>query len=127
MYCIIVVKEKISSLMKIFYVLSFILFTSLTALSQSGSNSATTNPSTRIIKFYPNPANSIINFDFESGYDKNYNFQIFSFVGKKVFELNNLTPKTIVNLNDFYRGIYIFQLRDRNGKVIDSGKFQVSK
>jgi hypothetical protein len=44
-----------------------------------------------------------------------------------VFELNSVTPKTIVNLNDFYRGIYIFQLRDRNGKVIDSGKFQVSK
>ena len=114
--------------MKIFYILSFILISSLTALSQSGLNSAITSPSgSRIIKFYPNPANSIINFDFESGFDKNCNFQIFSFVGKKVFELNNLTPKTIVNLNDFYRGIYIFQLRDRNGKVIDSGKFQVSK
>ncbi|HUQ67248.1 MAG TPA: T9SS type A sorting domain-containing protein [Flavitalea sp.] len=114
--------------MKLFYILSFILLTSLTALSQSGSTVATSNQlNLRIIKFYPNPANSIINFDFESGYDKNCNFQIFSFVGKKVFELNNLTPKTIVNLNDFYRGIYIFQLRDRNGKVIDSGKFQVSK
>ena len=29
--------------------------------------------------------------------------------------------------NDFYRGIYIFQLKDKNGKVVDSGKFQVSK
>lgn len=114
--------------MKIFYILSFVFLTSLTALSQSGSNPAIgTQPNSRIIKFYPNPATSIINFDFESGYDKNYNFQIFSFVGKKVFEMNNLTPKTKVNLNDFYRGIYIFQLRDRNGKVIDSGKFQVSK
>ena len=114
--------------MKIFYILSFVLFTSLTALSQSGSNPATvTQPNSRIIKFYPNPATSIINFDFENGYDKNCNFQIFSFVGKKVFEMTNLTPKTKVNLNDFYRGIYIFQLRDRNGKVIDSGKFQVSK
>lgn len=114
--------------MKILYILSFIFLTSLTALSQSGTNPATVNQlKSRIIKFYPNPATSIINFDFASGYDKNYNFQIFSFVGKKVFELNNLSPKTIVNLNDFYRGIYIFQLRDRNGKVIDSGKFQVSK
>ena len=114
--------------MKIFYILSFVLLSSLTALSQSGSNPATGNlPNSRIIKFYPNPATSIINFDFETAYDKNCNFQIYSFVGKKVFELNNLSPKTIVNLNDFYRGIYIFQLRDRNGKVIDSGKFQVSK
>ena len=114
--------------MKIFYILTFVLLTSLTALSQSGSNPATGQQAyARIIKFYPNPATSIINFDFQNGYDKNCNFQIYSFVGKKVFELNNVTPKTIVNLNDFYRGIYIFQLRDRNGKVIDSGKFQVSK
>ena len=114
--------------MKIFYILSFVFLTSLTALSQSGSNPVTVNQlNSRIIKFYPNPATSIINFDFENGYDKNCSFQIFSFVGKKVFERNNLTPKTTVNLNDFYRGIYIFQLRDRNGKVIDSGKFQVSK
>ena len=114
--------------MKILYILSFIILTSVTALSQSGANPVTVNQlNSRIIKFYPNPATSIINFDFANGYDKNCNFQIFSFVGKKVFELNNLSPKTIVNLNDFYRGIYIFQLRDRNGKVIDSGKFQVSK
>lgn len=116
--------------MKIFYILAFSLITASTALSQSGASVPATNnnlPSSRIIKFYPNPATSIINFDFQNNYDKNYSFQIFSFVGKKVFELTTVTPKTIVNLNEFYRGIYIFQLRDRNGKVIDSGKFQVSK
>ena len=113
------------------YILSFFLFvllTSITALGQSGTLPATgTQAFSRIIKFYPNPATSVINFDFENGYDKNYNFQIFSFVGKKVYEVANVSPKTKVNLTDFYRGIYIFQLRDRNGKVIDSGKFQVSK
>lgn len=114
--------------MKIFYILSFLVLTTLTALSQSGTLPASgIQPDLKIIKFYPNPATSIINFDFASGYEKNCSFQIFSFVGKKVFELNNLGPKTKVNLNDFYRGIYIFQLRDRNGKVIDSGKFQVSR
>ena len=114
--------------MKIFYILSLLFLTSLTALSQSGSLPVSgIQPDLKIIKFYPNPATSIINFDFTKGYEKNCSFQIFSFVGKKVFELNNLSPKTKVNLNDFYRGIYIFQLRDRNGKVIDSGKFQVSR
>lgn len=114
--------------MKIFYTLTLALFSTITALSQSGApNPATSGQASPIIKFYPNPATSLINFDFQNGYDKNYSFQIFSFLGKKVFELNNVTPKNIVNLNDFYRGIYIFQLRDRNGKVIDSGKFQVSK
>jgi hypothetical protein len=114
--------------MKIFYALSIILLSATQVKSQSvplpGSASY---PSSRIIKFYPNPATSIINFDFQKDYDKSYSFQIYSFVGKKVLELNNLAPKTIVNLNDFYRGIYIFQLRDRNGKVIDSGKFQVAR
>jgi len=112
--------------MKIFYILSLILLTSYAAMSQSGP-AGSASASSRIIKFYPNPATSLINFDFQNEYQKNCNFQIYSFVGKKVFEVNNISSKTIVNLNDFYRGVYIFQLRDRNGKVIDSGKFQVSK
>ena len=113
--------------MKIFYVF-FILLLSLQVKSQDRTvPSAAQDAIARIIKFYPNPATSIINFDFQKGYDRLYNFQIFNFLGKKVFELNNVTPKTTVNLSDFYRGVYIFQLRDKNGKVVDSGKFQVSK
>jgi len=114
--------------MKLFYILTLMLTVTLQVRSQSGRGPVTGSADyTRIIKFYPNPATSIINFDFQKDYDKSYTFQIYSFVGKKVFELNTVTPKTIVNLNDFYRGIYIFQLRDRNGKVIDSGKFQVAR
>lgn len=56
-----------------------------------------------------------------------YNIQIYSFVGKKVFESNQLSAKTTVHLTDFYRGVYIFQIRDKSGKIVDSGKFQVSK
>jgi len=85
------------------------------------------DPDVRIIKFYPNPATSIINFDFSNGYDKTYSFQIFNFLGKKVYETPTVTQKTVVNLTDFFRGIYIYQLRDQNGKIIESGKFQVSK
>jgi hypothetical protein len=48
-------------------------------------------------------------------------------LGKKVYEVNNVDQKTTVNLSDFYRGIYIFQLKDKTGKLVDSGKFQVSK
>ncbi|MEO8582604.1 MAG: T9SS type A sorting domain-containing protein [Flavitalea sp.] len=114
--------------MRVFYALSIILLISFQVKSQSGPVPSTDKaPIARIVKFYPNPATSIINFDFVKDYDKSYNFQIYSFVGKKVFELNNVTAKTSVGLGDFYRGIYIFQLRDRNGKIVDSGKFQVSK
>ena len=111
--------------MKIFYALSTILLLTLHAKSQDRNPGE--DPATAIVKFYPNPATSIITFDFQSGYDKSLNLQIFSFIGKKVQEINNVTPKTVLNLTDFYRGMYIFQLKDKNGKVVDSGKFQVSK
>jgi len=114
--------------MKVFYTLSVILLVSLTAKSQERSLiSPNGDPVTRIVKFYPNPATSFINFEFQKTYDKSYSFQIINMLGKKVYEMNNVTPKTIVNLSNFFRGIYIFQLRDQNGKVMDTGKFQVSK
>ena len=103
--------------MKIFYPLIIILLLSLTAKSQDRTPTSSEQEATsKIIKFYPNPATSIINFDFQKGYDKTYNFQIFNFLGKKVFEVNNVTPRTVVNLSDFYRGVYIFQLKDKSGK-----------
>lgn len=111
--------------MKIFYALSTILLLSFNAKSQDRNPGQ--EPVTPVVKFYPNPATSMITFDFQRGYDKSLNLQIFNFIGKKVQEISNVTPKTTVNLNDFYRGIYIFQLKDKNGKVVDSGKFQVSK
>ena len=114
--------------MKIFYPLIITLIFSLHAYSQDRPTpSSDLEATTRIIKFYPNPATSIINFDFQKGYDKSYTFQIFNFLGKKVYEVSNVTPRTVVNLTDFYRGVYIFQLKDKSGKMIDSGKFQVSK
>ena len=114
--------------MKFFYALSFTFCLLTQAMSQERNPALpSSEAATKIIRFYPNPATSVINFDFQKDYDKTLNFQIFNFLGKKVFEVNNVTPKTTVNLSDFYRGVYIFQLRDKNGKVIDSGKFQVSK
>lgn len=110
--------------MKIFYALSIILLLVLQVKSQERNPGGEPAP---IVKFYPNPATSFITFDFQRGYDKSFNLQIFNFIGKKVQEVTNISPKTTVNLNDFYRGIYIFQLKDKNGKVVESGKFQVSK
>lgn len=112
--------------MRIFYA-TIILLLSQQVKSQERIPASSPQPAVRIIKFYPNPATSVIHFDFQKDYDKTYTFQIFNFLGKKVLELNNVSPKTMVNLSDYYRGIYIFQLRDRNGRVVDSGKFQVAK
>mgnify|MGYP002377110238 CR=1 FL=1 len=88
---------------------------------------AAKDPEVKILKFYPNPATTIINFDFQKDYDRSYNLVIYNFLGKKVFELINISLVNQVNLSDFTRGVYIFQLRNKNGRVIESGKFQVSK
>ncbi|MBS1732305.1 MAG: T9SS type A sorting domain-containing protein [Bacteroidetes bacterium] len=80
-----------------------------------------------MMKFYPNPATSVINFEFQRNFDKSYSLQIFNFMGKKVYELKTLSSRININLDEFYRGIYIFQLRDKNGSIVESGKFQVNK
>lgn len=81
----------------------------------------------KILKFYPNPSTTFINFEFQKNYDRSYTLYIYNFLGKKVFEMANVAVNNQVNLSDFSRGVYIFQLRDKTGKVIESGKFQVSK
>ncbi len=111
--------------MKIFYILSFILLTAFQSNSQLNRPTPQDVP-VKVTKFYPNPAVSQITFDFDQNFNNTYSFQIYNFVGKKVVDLPAVTQKTVVNVSDFYRGVYIFQLRDKSGRVIDSGKFQVS-
>jgi len=112
--------------MRILYILTFIVL-SIGAVQAQDRTPDHQGPEAKIVKFYPNPATSIITFDFQNNSDKTYSFQIYNFLGKKVYESPNITPRTTVNLNDFIRGVYIFQIRDKNGKVVDSGRFQVAK
>ena len=79
------------------------------------------------VKFYPNPASSFINFEYQKPFDRNYSLQIFNFMGKKVVDIRHTPSKMNLALEQFYRGIYIFQLRDASGKILQSGKFQVVK
>ena len=81
--------------------------------------------SNKMLKYYPNPASVSINFDFQRNYNNRFSLLIFNFMGKKVYEMKNISYKTNINLEDFYRGIYIYQLRDKNNLVLESGKFQV--
>lgn len=98
------------------------------ASAQSRLGAFPDNGTTATVRFYPNPATSFITFeDFSKKYDKNYTIQLFNFLGKKVYEFSLADQKNIVNLSDFFRGIYIFQLRDPSGKIVESGKFQVNK
>lgn len=112
--------------MRIFYILlSIILLTSFRAKSQDIN--LLPDPEPKIVKFYPNPATNFITFEVDKESSKTYNLQIFNFLGKKVLDLVDVNAKTIVNLSDFTRGLYIFQLKEANGKVTESGRFQVNK
>jgi hypothetical protein len=81
----------------------------------------------RYIKFYPNPATAVINFDLQKNTESSISLLIFNFMGKKIFELKSVPSHLNINLDNFYRGIYIYQLRNKNGQVLESGKFQVVK
>jgi Secretion system C-terminal sorting domain len=80
-----------------------------------------------VVKFYPNPASTSINFELPSGYDKSFTIQLYNFMGKKVAEINAGSQRINYSLDGLFRGVYIFQLRDKYGKIADSGKFQVVK
>ncbi len=117
--------------MKLFYLL--ILFIGCTFFAGAQTGKLADSPpqpgmiDIKVVKFYPNPATSVINFEFQKQADKNLTLQIYNFIGKKVFEITNTFQKNAVPLTDFYRGVYIFQLRDKAGRVVESGKFQIAK
>jgi hypothetical protein len=80
-----------------------------------------------IVRLYPNPATSVVNLDLGSAVNRGYSIQVFSFLGRKMYEATNVTQRITLSLTDYNRGVYIYQLRDRNGKLVETGKFQVSK
>ncbi len=112
--------KKITTILIVSFGLTF------TSFAQA-KNSLPGDNAAKIIRFYPNPATSAINFEFTHGYDKSFSLQLYNFMGRKIFETTPATPRLFVNLDGFFRGVYIYQLRDKYGKIVDSGKFQVVK
>lgn len=111
---------------RILPILSIILLTAIHSRGQQRTDPSR-DAAQRIMKFYPNPATSFIKFDFQKSYDRGYNLQVINFLGKQVQEIKNINPSTTIELSSYSRGVYIYQLRDQAGKVVESGKFQVSK
>ena len=111
---------------RIFYIFIFIAGLHFSSAAQVKSTFIS-DDAIKIVKFYPNPAVGSINFEFQKSYNKTYSLLIFNFIGKKVIDLKPTEEKITVPLTDFYRGVYIFQLRDAKGNIVESGKFQVVK
>ena len=83
---------------------------------------------TKLAHFFPNPATSYINFTFDKSVDKSYTLQVYNFIGRKMNDIRITESRLTINLdNNYYRGLYIYQLRDQAGRIVESGKFQVEK
>jgi hypothetical protein len=113
-------------LKKIVYILILLIGLNFTSFAQT-KNPIQGDPIAKLIKPYPIPATTAINFEFLYGHDRSFSLQIYNFMGKRINEFSKIPPKMTIPLDDFYRGIYVYQLRDKGGKIIDSGKFQVVK
>ena len=120
-------KSKFVSLKRILPILSFILLIATHSQGQSSRNTPGSDPIDRIVKSYPNPATTYITFDLQKGYERGMSIQIYSFLGKKMTEVANASQKNTIDLSEFNRGLYMYHLLDATGKVVESGKFQVSK
>lgn len=108
------------------YILIFIIGLNFTSTAQN-KPSTTGDGNPKLIKLYPIPATTVINFDFVSGYDKSMSFEIYNFTGKKVYELKSPPQKITLQLDDFSRGFYYYQLRDKTGHPIETVRFLVLK
>ena len=119
-------KSKFVSLKRILPILSFILLTAIQSQGQASRPTPASDPGEKV-KLYPNPAQSYITLDIQKSYQKGMSIQIFHFLGRKMYETQNVGEKTTLDLGEYSRGVYIYHLRDQNGKLVESGKFQVSK
>lgn len=112
---------------RILPILSFILLIAIASKGQS-SRPIPSDAGDKIVRLYPNPATSYVTFDLPKGYEKSYSIQVFSFLGKKMFESPTVSQKLTVDLSDYNRGLYIYHLVETaTGKIVESGKFQVSR
>lgn len=113
---------------KLLLIASVILLSTFSSRAQQSKLGTAAGAQTPLVRFYPNPATTVINFDFQKGYGGGYSIQIFNAIlGRKMFEQAALSERTAVNLTDFPRGMYIYQIFDKSGRMVESSKFQVAK
>lgn len=109
---------------KIIYILIFLFGLNFTSSAQNKSSAELQG---RIVKYYQSPTATSLIFEVQRGYDKSLSLQLYNFMGKRVFESKVVTQRMNLSLSELYRGIYVYQLRDKNGQIIESGKFQIIK
>jgi Secretion system C-terminal sorting domain len=119
-------KSKFDSLRQILPILLLTLFTTFGAIAQDGRTPGT-EVAGKAMKLYPNPATSYVTFELQKSNQKGLAIVVYSVLGKKMYEAQNVAEKTTLSVTDYTRGMYIYHLVDQSGKIIEYGKFQVSR
>lgn len=109
------------------YILSFILLIATQSQAQSTRPVPAPVADDIVVKLYPNPATSYITFELQKANEKGLAIQVYSFLGKKMYESQASLQKLTIDLSEFTRGLYMYHIVDATGKVLKSGKFQVTK
>ena len=65
---------------------------------------------------WPTVTDGVINAALST--DETYSVQIFGYTGKITMDLNDCRYQTIINMNNFPRGIYIIRVFNRNFRWI---------
>ncbi len=111
-------------------IISFLLFAVLgNAYAQKPMQTPDNRPENNKVqvRFYPNPATNFINFEFKEPLERGATLQVFSFLGRQVASIQVQSQRVTVNVSEYFRGIYVFQLRLPSGKVVETNKFQVNR
>lgn len=89
-----------------------------------GTLSSTTGPTLDDLSFeiFPNPTIEAINFELDAF--KNSTAQIFSTEGKLLKTILIDSKTTSISVNDLSSGMYFLVIRDENGAIVKSSKFQ---
>ena len=76
---------------------------------------------------FPNPARSFIRIQHSYEGKEPIRLIIYNFLGKKQLEVVRPSNTIQLDLSEYRRGIYVFQFRDLQDRIIETGKFQVEK
>ncbi|MDD2550524.1 MAG: T9SS type A sorting domain-containing protein [Bacteroidales bacterium] len=83
-------------------------------------------PPTNILTVFPNPTKGVISVRINSNYSSNYKLSITYNTGLKIIEKNIRANQEIeLDLGNYARGLYLVQVFDENGKLLETQKVVV--
>jgi hypothetical protein len=78
------------------------------------------------VKLYPNPVINMLQVEYRVGIQRELTLKVYDMSGREVMERKQLKSGDQVNMRGLLRGVYQYQLLDKVGKLITSGKIMIS-